>query len=83
MSDTPNVPTVVDDTYDALLTDLRAIIASGRERAAAAVNAEIVATYWATASASSGSSACPSATTIIMSISSSTTASCGRRSRSI
>ena len=35
-----------DDAYDALLADLRAIIASGRGRAAAAVNAEIVATYW-------------------------------------
>ena len=46
MSDTSNVPAVVDDTYDALLADLRAIIASGRGRAAAAVNAEIVATYW-------------------------------------
>jgi len=46
MSDTPNVLAVIDDTYDALLADLRAIIASGRERAAAAVNAEIVATYW-------------------------------------
>jgi len=46
MSDTPNVPAIVDDTYNALLADLRAIIASGRGRAAAAVNAEIVATYW-------------------------------------
>jgi len=46
MSDTSNVPAVVDDTYDALLADLRAIIASGRGRAAAAVNAEIVQTYW-------------------------------------
>jgi hypothetical protein len=46
MSDTPNVPAVVDDTYNALLADLRAIIASGRGRAAAAVNAEIVQTYW-------------------------------------
>jgi len=35
-----------DDPYEALLADLRAIIASGRGRAAAAVNAEIVATYW-------------------------------------
>jgi predicted nuclease of restriction endonuclease-like (RecB) superfamily len=39
-------PTPRDDPYDALLADLRAIIASGRGRAAAAVNAEIVATYW-------------------------------------
>ena len=46
MSDTPNVPAVINDNYDALLADLRAIIASGRGRAAAAVNAEIVATYW-------------------------------------
>jgi len=35
-----------DDPYEALLADLRAIIASGRGRAATAVNAEIVATYW-------------------------------------
>jgi len=35
-----------DDAYDALLTDLRAIIASGGERASTTVNAEIVATYW-------------------------------------
>jgi hypothetical protein len=35
-----------DDAYDALLADLRTIIASGRGRAAAAVNAEIVSTYW-------------------------------------
>jgi len=35
-----------DDGYATLLADLRAIIASGRGRAAAAVNAEIVATYW-------------------------------------
>ncbi len=33
-------------SYDALLADLRAIIASGRGRAAMAVNAEMVATYW-------------------------------------
>jgi len=36
----------MDVAYDALLADLRAIIASGRGRAAVAVNAEIVATYW-------------------------------------
>jgi len=35
-----------DEPYAALLADLRVIIASGRGRAAAAVNAEIVATYW-------------------------------------
>jgi len=35
-----------DEPYAALLADLRAIIASGRGRAATAVNAEIVATYW-------------------------------------
>ncbi len=46
MSDTPNAPAIIDDNDDALLADLRAIIASGRGRAAAAVNAEIVATYW-------------------------------------
>jgi len=34
-------------TYEALVADLRQIIAAGRGRAAAAVNAEIVATYWA------------------------------------
>ena len=35
-----------DSGYEALLADLRAIIAAGRGRAAAAVNAEIVTTYW-------------------------------------
>jgi len=35
-----------NDAYDALLADLRAIIASGRGRAATAVNTEVVATYW-------------------------------------
>ena len=35
-----------DASYQALLADLRAIIAAGRGRAAAAVNTEIVATYW-------------------------------------
>ncbi len=34
------------DAYEALLTDLRAIISTGRGRAAAAVNAELVMTYW-------------------------------------
>ncbi len=33
--------------YARLLTDVRAIIASGRGRAAAAINQELVATYWA------------------------------------
>ncbi len=46
MENKPNSPTAADDAYDALLADLRAIIATGRGRAAAAVNAEIVATYW-------------------------------------
>ncbi len=46
MSDTPNVPAIVADAYDALLADLRGIIASGRGRAAAAVNVELVLTYW-------------------------------------
>ncbi len=49
MNDEPRLPvgpTRVDAAYDALLADLRAIIASGRGRAAAAVNAEIVQTYW-------------------------------------
>lgn len=35
-----------DRTYDALVADLRQIIVAGRGRAAAAVTAEIVATYW-------------------------------------
>ena len=45
MSDVPNVP-AAGDAYDALLADLRAIITSGRGRAAVAINAEIVRTYW-------------------------------------
>ncbi len=44
MSEESNALAPRDDPYEALLADLRAIIASGR--AAAAVNAEIVATYW-------------------------------------
>jgi hypothetical protein len=32
--------------YARLLADVRAIIAAGRGRAAAAVNQELVATYW-------------------------------------
>ena len=35
-----------DATYRALLADLRAIIAAGRGRAAVAINAEMVTTYW-------------------------------------
>jgi predicted nuclease of restriction endonuclease-like (RecB) superfamily len=35
-----------EDADEALLADLRAIIAAGRGRAAAAVNAELVLTYW-------------------------------------
>ncbi len=46
MSDTPILPATRDDAYDALLADLRSIIAAGRGRAAVAVNAEIVQTYW-------------------------------------
>jgi len=46
MSEERNVPAPTGDAYDALLADLRAIIASGRGRAAAAINAEIVAAYW-------------------------------------
>ncbi len=46
MSDETRALSHPDDAYDALLADLRAIIASGRGRAAAAVNAEIVSTYW-------------------------------------
>jgi len=46
MSDETTALQHADDAYDALLVDLRAIISAGRGRAAAAVNAEIVATYW-------------------------------------
>lgn len=46
MSDNPIAPALSDDAYDALLTGLRAIITTGRGRAAAAVNAELVMTYW-------------------------------------
>jgi len=45
-SDTPTPPAIRDDAYDALLADVRAIIASGRGRTAAAVNVELVLTYW-------------------------------------
>ena len=46
MGEEDNALTPQDDAYHALLTDLRAIIASGRGRAATAVNAEIIAAYW-------------------------------------
>ena len=46
MSTDSHLPALSDDAYDALLTDLRAIITTGRGRAAAAVNAELVMTYW-------------------------------------
>ena len=46
MSDEADALTRGEHDYDTLLADLRAIIATGRERAATAVNAEIVATYW-------------------------------------
>ncbi len=46
MSEESNALAPQADPHEALLADLRAIIASGRGRAAAAVNAEIVATYW-------------------------------------
>jgi len=46
MSEDSNPSAIVDDAYDALLTDLRAIITTGRVRAAVAVNAELVMTYW-------------------------------------
>jgi hypothetical protein len=41
-----NAVTGADSGYDALLADLRAIIAAGRGRAAAAIQTEIVGTYW-------------------------------------
>src|SRR5438105_1126512 len=46
MSEDTSAPTATEGGYEALLADLRAIIAAGRGRADAAVNAEIVATYW-------------------------------------
>src|SRR5436305_15145768 len=46
MSEDASPPAAREGGYAALLADLRAIIAAGRGRAAAAVNAEIVATYW-------------------------------------
>jgi len=46
MSTDSHAPAIVYDAYDALLADLRAIIMAGRGRAAAAVNAELVMTYW-------------------------------------
>jgi len=47
MLDKPTTAAVVPESFALLLTDLRAIIATGRGRAAAAVNQELVATYWA------------------------------------
>lgn len=44
--DATALASATDDAYNALLAELRAIIAAGRSHAAAAVNAEIVATYW-------------------------------------
>ena len=46
MRDTPAAALALDDEYARLLADLRAIIAAGRGRAAAAINRELVATYW-------------------------------------
>ncbi len=47
MSDETQVLTPKNDnSYNKLLADLRAIIASGRGRAETAINAEMVATYW-------------------------------------
>lgn len=46
---TPNSLTPTSDTApqnDALLTDLRTLIAAARERVAAAVNAELTMLYW-------------------------------------
>jgi len=47
MLDEPTTAAVVPESFALLLADLRAIIATGRGRAAAAVNQELVATYWA------------------------------------
>ena len=47
MSGDPTVVPVWWEDYERLLADVRAIIAAGRGRAAAAVNRELVATYWA------------------------------------
>ena len=46
MSDDVAIPPSAESAYAALLTDLRALISGGRSAAAAAINAEIVATYW-------------------------------------
>jgi hypothetical protein len=46
MSKEISAPTRREDADEALLADLRAIIAAGRSRAAVAVNAELVLTYW-------------------------------------
>ncbi len=47
MGEQPAATAAVSEEYLRLLTDLRAIIAAGRGRAASAVNQELVATYWA------------------------------------
>ena len=47
MSGDPTVVPVKGEDYERLLADVCAIIAAGRGRAAAAVNRELVATYWA------------------------------------
>ena len=46
MGDDNKVLPAADASYATLLADLRAIITDGRSRAAVAVNAEIVSTYW-------------------------------------
>jgi len=47
MGEQPADTAAVSAVYSRLLTDLRAIIAVGRGRAAVAINQELVATYWA------------------------------------
>ncbi len=47
MSGDPTAVLVSREDYEQLLADVRAIITAGRGRAAAAVNQELVATYWA------------------------------------
>jgi DUF1016 N-terminal domain len=46
MAKASRAPSRRDEAEEALLADLRAIITAGRGRAAAAVNAELVLTYW-------------------------------------
>ena len=45
MIEDPQSERILWETYERLLADLRAIIAAGRGRAAAAINQELVATY--------------------------------------